>query len=92
MNLDEYLDCATEMRNEIAAYDEQLVRLLDERVQLAKTLVELKKEYSRPAYTPIVEEKKIEYLSTLTSYPDLIKMIWPMIMGYSRIPYNERIQ
>jgi chorismate mutase len=91
MNLDEYLDRATEMRNEIAVYDEKIVRLLDERVQLAKNLVELKKEYSRPAYTPIVEEKKIEYLSTLTSYPDLIKMVWPMIMGYSRIPYNERI-
>lgn len=91
MNLDEYLNRATEMRNEIAAYDEQIVRLLDKRVQLAKNLVELKKEHSRPAYTPIVEEKKIEYLSTLTSYPDLIKMVWPMIMGYSRIPYNERI-
>ena len=91
MNLDEYLNRATEMRNEIAAYDEQLVRLLDKRVQLAKNLVELKKEHSRPAYTPIVEEKKIEYLSTLTSYPYLIKMVWPMIMGYSRIPYNERI-
>ena len=35
MNLDEYLDRATEMRNEIAAYDEKIVRLLDERVQLA---------------------------------------------------------
>ena len=91
MNLDEYLNRATEMRNEIAAYDEQLVRLLDKRVQLAKSLVELKKEHSRPAYTPIVEEKKIEYLSTLTSYPGLIKMVWPVIMGYSRIPYNERI-
>ena len=91
MNLNEYLNRATEMRNEIAAYDEQLVRLLDKRVQLAKNLVELKKEHSRPAYTPIVEEKKIEYLSTLTSYPALIKMVWPMIMGYSRIPYNERI-
>ena len=43
MNLDEYLNRATEMRNEIAAYDEQLVRLLDKRVQLAKNLVELKK-------------------------------------------------
>ena len=91
MNLDEYLNRATEMRNEIAAYDEQLVRLLDKRVQLAKSLVELKKEHSRPAYTPIVEEKKIEYLSTLTSYPDLIKMVLPMVMGYSRIPYNEKI-
>ena len=32
MNLDEYLNRATEMRNEIASYGEQLVRLLDKRV------------------------------------------------------------
>lgn len=91
MNLDEYLNRATEMRNEIAAYDEQLVRLLDKRVQLAKKLGRTQKRTFSSRIYANSRRKKIEYLSTLTSYPDLIKMVWPMIMGYSRIPYNERI-
>ena len=52
MNLDEYLDRATEMRNEIAAYDEKIVRLLDERVQLAKKLGRTQKRtFSSRIYT-----------------------------------------
>ena len=84
MNISEYLDICSDLRHQIADYDNKILELLEARIDLSKNLIKIKLSQNQNAYDPIVEDKKIETLSAQTAYPDLVKIIWPLIMLYCR--------
>ena len=72
------------LRDGIQAIDEQILRLLEQRVSFGKEIGEIKKKNGKPIYVPEVEKQKIEKLSAATTYPGLVEAIWPVVMCYTR--------
>ncbi len=84
MDISEYLDTCSDLRHQIADYDNKILELLETRIDLSKNLIKIKLSQNQNAYDPIVEDKKLETLCAQTAYPDLVKIIWPLIMLYCR--------
>lgn len=78
------LQIMTEHRDKIQAYDLQILQLLEQRIESAKAIGEVKKRNNKPIYAPEVEKTKIEKLSAICKYPGLVEAIWPVIMCYTR--------
>ena len=74
----------TEKRNFIQKTDEQILHLIEQRIEAAKVIGDIKKKNGKPIYATDVEKAKIEKLSTLSNYPGLVEAIWPVIMCYTR--------
>lgn len=74
----------TVMRDKIAKIDEQILQLLEERIDCAKTIGDIKRANGKEIYVPEVEREKIKRLSAASRYPDLSETIWPVIMCYTR--------
>lgn len=74
----------TELRDAIQEVDKEILSLIEKRIEYAKKIGEIKKESGDPIYNPTVEAKKISTLSTLSKYPGLVEVIWPVIMCYTR--------
>lgn len=78
------LQIMTEHRDKIQTYDLQILQLLEQRIESAKAIGEVKKRNNKPIYAPEVEKTKIEKLSAICEYPGLVEAIWPVIMCYTR--------
>lgn len=74
----------TIMRDKIAKIDEQILQLLEERIDCAKTIGNIKRANGKDIYVPEVEKEKIKRLSAVSRYPGLSETIWPVIMCYTR--------
>ena len=84
MNIIEELKILEEKRDLINSYDEEILSLLEKRIEAAKTIGVIKKKNGKPIYVPEVEKAKIEKLSAASAYPGLVEAIWPVIMCYTR--------
>ena len=84
MTISEYLDTCSDLRHQIADYDNKILELLQERIKLSRELIRIKHSQKQSAYDPIVEDNKLKELCAQTDYPDLVKIIWPLIMLYCR--------
>lgn len=84
MTISEYLDTCSDLRQQIADYDNKILELLQERIELSRELIRIKHSQKQSAYDPIVEDNKLKDLGAQTDYPDLVKIIWPLIMLYCR--------
>ena len=58
MNISEYLDICSDLRHQIADYDNKILELLEARIDLSKNLIKIKLSQNQNAYDPIVEDKK----------------------------------
>lgn len=74
----------TIMRDKIAKIDEQILHLLEERIDYAKIIGDIKRANGKDIYVPEVEREKIKRLSVVSRYPGLSETIWPVIMCYTR--------
>lgn len=72
------------LRKSIQIIDEEILALLELRIDFVKAVGEYKAERNLPIYVPEVEKKKIEELSAECAYPGLVETIWPVIMCYAR--------
>lgn len=81
---EEYINVLDMLRMQISMIDTDLLRLLEERIEVAKEIGKIKEYYSMPIYVPDVEKAKIEKLSAACKYPGLVETIWPVIMCYTR--------
>ena len=84
MDIFEYAEEYQKIRDGIQAYDIQILKLLEKRIDLAKKFIDLKEKQGNPAHAPVVEKTKIKVLSSQCKYPGLVELIWPAIMCYSR--------
>lgn len=78
------LELMVQKRDEIQSLDEQILSLLERRVEAAKVIGDIKKKNNKPIYAPEVEKTKIEKLSNMSSHQGLVEAIWPVIMCYTR--------
>lgn len=78
------LELMVEKRDFIQKTDEQILHLIEQRVEAAKVIGDIKKKNGKPIYAPDVEKMKIEKLSSLSKYSGLVEAIWPIIMCYTR--------
>lgn len=74
----------TIMRDKIAKIDEQILHLLEERIDYAKIIGDIKRANGKDIYVPEAEREKIKRLSAVSRYPGLSETIWPVIMCYTR--------
>lgn len=74
----------TIMRDKIAKIDEQILHLLEERIDYAKIIGDIKRANGKDIYVLEVEREKIKRLSAVSRYPGLSETIWPVIMCYTR--------
>lgn len=74
----------TVMRDKIAKIDEQILHLLEERIDYAKIIGDIKRANGKDIYVPEVEREKIKRLSAASRYPGLSETIWPVIICYTR--------
>jgi chorismate mutase len=81
---EEYVNGLDVFRQQISMIDIDLLCLLEERVEAAKKIGEIKEFYGMPIYVPEIEKAKIEKLSKACKYPGLVETIWPVIMCYTR--------
>lgn len=81
---EEYVNVLDMLRMQISMIDTDLLRLLEERIEVAKEIGKIKEYYNMPIYVPDVEKVKIEKLSAVCKYPGLVETIWPVIMCYTR--------
>ena len=84
MDLFNELELMTEKRDVIQKTDEQILHLIEQRIEAAKVIGDIKKKNGKPIYAPDKKKKKIEKLSALSNYPGLVEAIWPVIMCYTR--------
>ena len=84
MDLFNELELMTEKRDVIQKTDEQILHLIEQRIEAAKVIGDIKKKNGKAIYAPDVEKAKIEKLSALSNYPGLVEAIWPVIMCYTR--------
>lgn len=84
MDLSNELELMIEKRDVIQKIDEQILHLIEQRVEAAKVIGNIKKKNGKSIYAPDVEKTKIEKLSFLSNYPGLVEAIWPVIMCYTR--------
>lgn len=73
-----------ELRQQINEIDEQIIGLLNSRMNTVMKVSRYKKENNLPVYAPRVEKEKIEKLSELSYYPGMVETIWPSIMCFAR--------
>jgi chorismate mutase/prephenate dehydratase len=78
------LEIMTVQRDIIQNCDEEILKILEKRVEAAHIIGEVKKRNNKPIYVPEVEKAKIEKLSAACKYPVLVETIWPIIMCYTR--------
>ena len=78
------LELMVQKRDEIQFLDEQILSLLEKRVEAAKVIGNIKKKNNKPIYAPEVEKEKKEKLSNMSSHQGLVEAIWPVIMCYTR--------
>ena len=78
------LELMVQKRDELQFLDEQILSLLEKRVEAAKVIGNIKKKNNKPIYAPEVEKAKIEKLSNMSSHQGLVEAIWPVIMCYTR--------
>ena len=78
------LELMVQKRDEIQFLDEQILSLLETRVEAVKVIGNIKKKNNKPIYGPEVEKAKIEKLSNMSSHQELVEAIWPVIMCYTR--------
>lgn len=78
------IEVLVQKRDEIQQLDYEILNLLEQRVEAAKTIGEIKKKNKKPIYAPEVEKKKIETLSQNCGHAGLVEAIWPVIMCYTR--------
>lgn len=67
------MDKLKELRKSIQDIDYELLRLLADRVDIAKQIGNIKKESGDPIYVPEVEKQKIEALLWKVFIPDWLK-------------------
>lgn len=84
LSIMEQLDLMSQKRNEIMEYDIQILSLLEQRIEAAKVIGDIKRMNGKPIYVPEVEREKIEKLSAASGYPGLVEAVWPVIMCYTR--------
>lgn len=84
MDMQDFINEYTLLREQITLYDKKILKLLDKRITLAKKLIQLKKEHGNPVYNYEIEKEKIQSLSKLSNHPGLIELIWPCILLYTR--------
>ena len=58
----------TVMRDKIAKIDEQILQLLEERIDCAKIIGDIKRANGKDIYVPEVEREKIKRLSAASRY------------------------
>lgn len=58
----------TVMRDKIAKIDEQILQLLEERIDCAKVIGDIKRANGKDIYVPEVEREKIKRLSAASRY------------------------
>ena len=78
------LEILVQQRDIIQNLDNEILKLLEQRVAAAKIIGDIKKKNNKPIYAPDVEKEKIEKLSAKCGYPGLVEAIWPVIMCYTR--------
>ena len=78
------LELMIQKRDEIQFLDEQILSLLEKRVEAAKGIRNIKKKNNKPSYSPEEKKEKIEKLSNMSSHQGLVEAIWPVIMCYTR--------
>lgn len=71
-------------RDGIQDIDEQIISLLDERMNYAKIIGAIKRQNNKSIYAPEVEEEKIKQLSKMTKNLAMVETIWPVIFCYTR--------
>lgn len=84
MSLFEELEVMHAKRQEIAQIDEQILFLLERRIEAAEVIGDIKRKNNKPIYAPEVEKEKIAVLAKKSGYPGLVETIWPVIMCYTR--------
>lgn len=84
MDIFNELELLAKNRDIIQKTDEEILKLLEQRIEAAKIIGDIKKKNGKPIYAPDVEKAKIEKLSSLSNYPGLVEAIWPVIMCYTR--------
>lgn len=78
------IEILTKERDKIHEIDEKILKLLEERIESALIIGEIKKKNGKPIYVPEIEKQKIEKLSAICSRPGMVETIWPVIMCYTR--------
>lgn len=68
----------SELRQHITSVDSELLRLLDERMQLAEWVAAYKREHGLPVFDAVREAE------ILTKIPEGYRDIWKEIMGASK--------
>lgn len=76
----------TEIRQHISFIDTELLRLLDERMQLAKWVAEYKKEHNLPVFDPAREAEILEKI------PEEYQGIWKEMMNVSKRQQEEYLK
>ena len=84
MDMFNELELMAEKRDFIQKTDEQILHLIEQRIEAAKVIGDIKKKNGKPIYAKKKKKAKIEKLSTLSNYPGLVEAIWPVIMCYTR--------
>lgn len=84
MELFNELEVMHAKRQEIAEIDNQILFLLERRIEAAEVIGDIKRKNNKPVYAPDVEKQKIAVLAKKSSYPGLVETIWPVIMCYTR--------
>lgn len=80
----EDMEILIQERDKIQKIDEEILLLLEKRINSAHVIGAIKKKNGKPIYVPEIEKQKIEKLSTASTYPGLVETIWPVIMCYTR--------
>lgn len=76
----------SELRQNISRIDSELLRLLDERMELAVWVAEYKKNHGLPVFDPVREAEILEKI------PPAYRGIWREIMGASKRVQEEYLK
>ena len=76
----------SELRQRITSIDSELLRLLDERMQLAEWVAAYKREYGIPVFDAVREQE------ILAKIPEGYRDIWREIMGASKKVQEEYLK
>lgn len=79
-----------ELREEIDKLDDEIVALLEKRVQIAKQIGEIKTRLNQEVYNPKREEEILKRLQSISSLsPHQINMIYQSIFTLTKVLQEE---
>jgi monofunctional chorismate mutase len=77
-------DSLESFRKRINNINEQLISLLDQRLDIAKEIGAIKKEQNLPIFNPEREQEILNSISKTSKYPEQTKEIFQKIMDESK--------